>query len=114
MSHRRILALVLTIAFIALLAAPIKRSSARTGLDVGLYCISLGHQRLECHFEVSGGTGIYTYQFTPPASRIAEDVGIAIVPCAPAYSLEYVTLNVTDSNGATGFASTYGYCGDAD
>jgi hypothetical protein len=114
MSHKRILALVLTIAFGVLLAAPVKRGEARSGLAVGLYCISLGHQRLECHFEVSGGTGIYTYQFTPQATRIAEDVGIAIVPCAPAYSLEFVSLNVTDSNGATGYASTYGYCGDAD
>ena len=114
MSHKRILALLLTIAFVALLAVPVKRGEARTTLDVGLYCISLGHQRLECHFEVSGGTGVYTYQFSPQASRIAEDVGIAIVPCGPAYTLEYVTLNVTDSNSATGFASTYGWCGDAD
>lgn len=111
MPNKRILALVLTIAFIALLAAPINRSTARTGLSVGLYCISLGHQRLECQFDVSGGTGIYTYQFTPQATRIG--AGIAIVPCGPPYTLEYVILNVTDSNGATGNASTYSYCGDA-
>lgn len=113
MSNKRILALVLTVVALVLLAAPFKRGSARTGLDVALYCISLGHQRLECHFDVSGGTGVYTYQFTPPASRIAEDIGLAIVPCAPAYTLEDVTLVVTDSAGATGSALTTTYCGDA-
>jgi hypothetical protein len=113
MSNKRILALVLTV--VALLIVPINRGRAtRTTLAVGLYCISLGHQRLECHFEVSGGTGSYTYQFTPPASRVAEDVGIAIVPCARAYSLQSVYLNVTDSNGETGSANTTTYCGDAD
>lgn len=114
MSNKRILVLVLTLVVFALLAAPIKRGKASTTLAVGLYCISLGHQRLECHFEVDGGTGIYSYQFTPQASRIAEDVGIAIVPCGPPDTLEYVTLYVTDSNNETGNASAWGYCGDAD
>jgi hypothetical protein len=114
MSNKRILVLVLTLVVFALLTAPIKRSEAHTTLDVGLYCISLGHQRLECHFEVSGGTGIYSYQFSPQATRIAEDVGIAIVPCGPPCTLEYVTLYVTDSNNNTGNASAWGYCGDAD
>lgn len=112
MSNKRILALALTL--VALLVVPVNRGASRTTLDVGLYCISLGHQRLECHFEVSGGTGSYTYQFTPPASRIAADVGIAIVPCARAYSYQTVYLNVTDSSGATGSASTTTWCGDAD
>jgi hypothetical protein len=114
MSNKGILVLILAAACIVALAVPVRRSEARTTLDVGLYCISLGHQRLECHFEVSGGTGVYTYQFSPQATRIAADVGIAIVPCGPVDTLEYVTLNVTDSNSATGFASTYGFCGDAD
>ena len=112
MSNKRILALVLTV--VALLVVPVSRGTSRTTLSVGMYCISLGHQRLECHFEVSGGTGSYTYQFTPPASRVAADVGIAIVPCARAYSYQTVYLNVTDSAGATGSASTTEWCGDAD
>lgn len=112
MSNKRILALVLAV--VALLVVPASRGASRTTLDVGMYCISLGHQRLECHFEVSGGTGSYTYQFTPPASRVAEDVGIAIVPCARAYTVQTVYLNVTDSNGQTGSASTATYCGDAE
>ncbi|HEY9284804.1 MAG TPA: hypothetical protein VIP46_15210 [Pyrinomonadaceae bacterium] len=112
MSNKRILALALTV--VAFLFVPVNRGASRTTLNVGLYCISLGHQRLECHFEVSGGTGSYTYQFTPPASRVAADVGIAIVPCARAYSLQTVHLYVTDSNGATGSASTTEFCGDAD
>ena len=114
MSNKRILALLLTVVALVRLAAPAERGAARTGLSVGLYCISLGHQRLECHFDVSGGTAPYTYQFTPPASRVAADVGIAIVPCARAYSLQTVYLTVTDSNGLTGSASTVEYCGDAD
>jgi hypothetical protein len=114
MSNKRILALVLTVVVLVLLSAPVKRSSAQTSLDVNMYCISLGHQRLECHFEVTGGTAPYTYQFSPQASRVAADVGIAIVPCGPAYTLEYVTLYVTDSNSATGSITTVGYCGDAD
>lgn len=112
MSNKRILALALTV--VAFLVVPVNRGTSRTTLDVGMYCISLGHQRLECHFEVSGGTGVYTYQFTPPASRVAADVGIAIVPCARAYSLQTVYLTVTDSSGATGSASATEYCGDAD
>jgi hypothetical protein len=114
MFNRRVRALVLTVAVIALLVVPGKFRAATTTLDVNMYCISLGHQRLECHFEVSGGTGVYTYQFTPRASRVAADVGIAIIPCARAYSLQTVYLTVTDSNGETGSASTTTYCGDAD
>jgi hypothetical protein len=114
MSSKRILALVLTLVVLVLLSAPVERGAARTGLDVNMYCISLGHQRLECHFEVTGGTAPFTYQFSPQASRVAEDIGMAIVPCGPAYTLEYVTLYVTDSNNATGNITTVGYCGDAD
>jgi hypothetical protein len=114
MFNSRIRAVVLAVAVVALLVVPGKPSAATTTLDVNMYCISLGHQRLECHFEVAGGTGVYTYQFTPPASRVAADIGVAIVPCARAYSLQTVYLTVTDSNGETGSASTTAYCGDAD
>ncbi|HEV2705342.1 MAG TPA: hypothetical protein VGV59_05430 [Pyrinomonadaceae bacterium] len=113
LSHRMRM-LVLAIVAIVLLVVPGNSGAAPTSLNVGLYCISLGHQRLECHFEVSGGTGVYTYRWTPPASRVAEDVGIAIIPCARAYSYQTVYLNVTDSSGATGSASTTTFCGDAD
>jgi hypothetical protein len=114
MLNRLIRALVIAVAFAMLLAAPGRSSAARTGLDVSMYCISLGHQRLECHFEVSGGTGVYTYQWTPTPSRVAYDVGIAIVPCARAYSMQTVYLNVTDSAGATGGISDTHFCGDAE
>lgn len=113
MSNRRILALTLTIAVVALLAVTGNRGAAQPTLSVGMYCISLGHQRLECHFEVAGGTAPYTYQFTPQATRVAADVGIAIVPCAPLDSLETVTLVVTDSSSATGSDTTTAWCGDA-
>ena len=114
MSKKRVPVLLLTLVALVLLSAPVERGAARTTLAVGMYCISLGHQRLECHFEVGGGTAPYSYQFTPQATRIAEDVGIAIVPCAPVDCLEYVTLYVMDSNGATGSVTTTGFCGDAD
>lgn len=115
MLNNLIRALALAVAVSILLAAPGKSDAAPpTGLDVGLYCISLGHQRLECHFEVNGGTGVYTYQWTPTPTRVALDVGIAIVPCARAYSFQTVYLNVTDSAGATGSASTTHFCGDAE
>ncbi len=115
MSNKRILTLALTIVVaVVLLTVPVKRGAARTTLDAGMYCISLGHQRLECHFTVSGGTGVYTYQFTPQASRIAEPSGFAIVPCGPPYTHVMVYLLVTDSNGATGNAETVAFCGDAD
>src|ERR1041384_1384131 len=113
MLSNMIRALVLALAVALLLAVPGRTGAARTGLDVGLYCIALGHQRLECHFEVNGGTGVYTYQWTPTPNRVALDVGIAIVPCAQAYTNQTVTLNVTDRLGATGGASTTTYCGDA-
>jgi hypothetical protein len=112
MFNKRTLALLLT-TVVVLVSIPVERSSARTTLAVGMYCISLGHQRLETHFEVSGGTGVYTYQFTPQASRVQEDVGIAIIPCAPLYSYESVTLVVTDSNGATGSDTAGAICNDA-
>jgi hypothetical protein len=114
MSNKRILPFVLAAAAVAILVVPGKSGAPRRTVDVGMYCISLGHQRLECHFEVTGGTAPYTYQFTPPASRIAEDVGIAIVPCARAYSLQTVYLTVTDSYGATGSIQDTHYCGDAE
>jgi len=108
---RWIRALVLITA-VGLLGIPGKSGAASTTLDVGLYCISLGHQRLECHAEVSGGTGIYTYNWTP--ARTGGSDTIAIIPCARANSLQTVYLNVTDSNGDTGYATVTAMCWRAD
>jgi hypothetical protein len=50
-------ALVLIVVLIGLLGISSKSVAAPTLVAVGIYCISLGHQRLECHADVSGGTG---------------------------------------------------------
>ena len=112
-------ALALVVAIAGLLGAPRKSGAVPpTSVSVGLYCISLGHQRLECHATASGGTAPYTFQWTPP-SVIGGSTGgeneevIAIIRCARAYSLQSVNVTATDSNGATDTASTTCFCGDA-
>jgi hypothetical protein len=104
-------AIVLIIAVAGLLGVPSKSDAARTTLAVGIYCISLGHSRLECHAEVSGGTGIYTYDWIP--DRTGGSDTIAIIPCVNG-RLKTVTLVVTDSNGGSGSDYTTAFCGDAD
>lgn len=113
MSHSRIRALALTVAALGLLAVPTK-SAAPTPLNVWLYCISIGHQRLECQYEVTGGTGVYTYLWKPkPYAGGSIPSGTALVNCTRAYSYQTVTLTATDSSGATASATYTAYCGDA-
>jgi hypothetical protein len=112
-STHGIRALVLTIVAVGLLLIPGKSGTASpTPVAVGIYCISLGHQRLECHADVSGGTGVYTYQWS--RTPIAGSTDLVIVRCARAYSNQTVTLTVTDSGGATGSSTTTTFCGDAE
>jgi hypothetical protein len=47
-----ILTLILIIVLVGPLGVPRKSGAARPTLSVGLYCIPLGHQRLECHADV--------------------------------------------------------------
>ncbi len=105
MSNKRILALVLAIVGV-LLTLPVQRGAARTALSASPYCLYLGFIRFECHAEADGGTGSYTYQWTPTPTVGGE---IAIMPCANGYRTVYLT--VTDSCGATFSTSTKGYCG---
>ena len=113
----RTLALIVAVA--ALLGIPGKSGAAPTAPYVSLYCISLGHQRLECHVAAYGGTAPYSYQWTPPKTPAGSSTGgegqevIAIIPCARAYANQTVYVTATDSIGATGSASTTCYCGDA-
>jgi len=104
-------ALLITTA-LGLLAIPGTRGSASTTVAAGLYCISLGHQRLECHADASGGTGSYTYAWSPTPLTGSGD--LVIVRCAQAYHNQSVTVTVTDSNGASDTASTVAFCGDAE
>ena len=108
MSNKRILICVLTIVLV-LLAVPVRRGAARTPVGCSPYCLYIGFNRLECHAQAEGGTGSYTFQWSPaPSSGGGE---IAIVPCAPVGSLENVTVTVTDGNGATSTGSVMAYCG---
>jgi len=110
-------ALVLIIAVAALLGVP-RKSGAAPSVAVGVYCLSLGHQRLECHATAGGGTAPYTFQWTPTQSVGGSTGGenqevIAIIPCQRAYITQAVSVTATDSNGATDTVSTACFCGDA-
>ena len=111
--------LVLVVAIAGLLGVPRKSDAfPSTSVSVGIFCISLGHQRVECHATASGGTAPYTFQWTPPQSTGGTTGGenqevIAIIRCARAYSLQTVYVTATDSTGATDTASTTCFCGDA-
>ncbi len=104
--------LMLIIVLVGLLGVSGRSGAAPTPVAVGIYCISLGHQRLECHADVSGGTGSYTtWQWTP--TPMAGSTDFVIVRCAQAYHNQTVSLTVTDSLGAQGSDQTTAFCGDA-
>lgn len=114
MSHARIRALVLTVAAVGFLAVPVNRGAARTTLSVGISCVSIGFQRLECSADVSGGTGTYTsYQWSPP-SYPGGATDQVIIRCSRLNAMQDVYLTVTDSGGNTGSGSTSRYCGGAE
>ena len=111
MLNVRIRALVLTVAAVGFLAVPVGRGAAQTTLSVGISCISIGFQRLECHADVSGGTGTYTsYQWSPP-SYPGGATDYVIIRCSRPNAIQTVYLTVTDSGGNTGSGSTSRYCG---
>lgn len=115
MLSRRIRALALAVAALGLLAVPVQRGAARTGLYVSTQCYSAGHQRVECYGYASGGSGAYYYDWTPNPLYGGEGQDYVLIPCARAYSYQTVYLTVTDLNtGATGSTSETQWCGDAD
>ena len=107
MRKKLTLVLALTLAVLALLSAPVRRSAARTGPAPGIYCIHLGRNRDECHADVSGGTSPYTYQWSP--TPLAGGGEIAIIPC-PGTSVITVSVTVTDANNQTGSDSVQVHC----
>lgn len=106
-------ALSLIICAAGLLGVSSKSIAAPTPISVGIYCVSQGHQRLECQAAVSGGTGSYTYQWTPGPLPVGNGQDHVLVRCGPPYTNVTVSLTVTDSNGATGSGETGAFCGDA-
>ena len=115
MSNKRIPALTLAAVAAAVLSAvPFMRGAAQTTLTVNLYCISAGHQRLDCQAYPSGGSGTYVYyHWTPTPVGGYQGGQYALIPCARAYANQTASVTVTDSNGATGSATRTAYCGDA-
>ena len=102
MRHK--LTLAITLALVALvLPTPVNHTVAAPSLTVGMFCIHLGRNRDECHADVSGGTGPYTYQWSPtPLSGGGE---IAIIGC-PGTAVQTIGVTVTDANGSTGSVCT--------
>ena len=114
MLNRRMRALVLAVAALGLLAVPVQRVSARTGVYASMSCYSAGHQRVECYGYASGGSGNYYYDWTPNPLYGGEGLDYVLIPCARAYSYQTVYLTVTDLNtGATGSSSRQVWCGEA-
>lgn len=94
-------------------AAPAPRPvAAESTLSVMLYCLPIGQGRFHCTTTVSGGTGPYTYAFSPTPIWGGGTWSEAIVPCL-AYRNRTVSVTVTDAYGATAFDSGTFYCGDA-
>ena len=106
MRHKLTLPITLVLVVLALSIA-VRDSAAVSNLSVGFYCIHLGRNRDECHADVSGGTGTYTYQWSPtPLSGGGE---IAIIGC-PGTAVQTIGVTVTDSNGNTGSDSAPVQC----
>lgn len=108
MRHKLTLSFILALVALAL-PTPIRPSAAPTNPVVGVYCIYLGRNRNECHADVSGGTGPYTYQWSP--QPLAGGGEIAIIGC-PGTAQQTISVTVTDSTGATGsFSEVFQCCG---
>lgn len=106
------LTLLATLALIALaLPTPVRPSAAKTSLAVGVYCLYLGRNRDECHADVDGGTGPYTYQWSPTPLAGGFGEGLAIIGC-PGTAIQTISVTVTDANGQTGsFSGQFQCCG---
>lgn len=100
MLSRRIRAFVLAAAALGLLAGPVERGAARTGVYVQMWCNSAGDQRVDCFGYASGGSGAYYYDWTPNPLHDGDGNDYVLIPCAWVYSYQTVHLTVTDLNTA--------------
>ena len=101
MRHKLTLSMILALIALAF-PTTVKYTAAATDLGVGMFCIHLGRNRDECHADVSGGTGPYTYQWSP--TPLAGGGEIAIIGC-PGTAVQTIGVTVTDANGSTGSIS---------
>jgi len=114
MLNRRIRALVLAVAALGLLAVPVERGAARSGVYVSIWCNSLGDSRMECFGHVSGGSGNYYYNWTPDPLYDHDGYDYVHFACTQVYNYQTVYLTVTDlSTDATGSTWHKEFCGDA-
>ena len=100
-------ALVLILAIAALIGVPGRSGAAQTSLIVSIECIPLPGQ-LRCTADVTGGTGSYTYQWTPTPVFGNGGRNARFNCSGPSRAL---SVTVTDSNGATGSDSGTFFCG---
>jgi len=110
MRFKLTLSVILALITLAL-PTPVRHSAAKTTLSVGVYCLYLGRNRDECHADVEGGTGSYTYQWSPTPLAGGFGEGIAIIGC-PGTAIQTISVTVTDTNGDTGsFSGQFQCCG---
>lgn len=121
MRHKLILTFVVLVALAvptsirnsAAVTSPVRIAKPRS-LAVGVYCILLGRNRDECHADVEGGTGPYTFQWSPTPLSGGFGNGIAIIGC-PGTAIQTISVTVTDANGDTGsFSGQFQCCGTCD
>lgn len=107
MRRKLTLALILALSALALPTAAVRPSAAKTGLAVGIDCISLPYSQLRCTAEVYGGTAPYTYEWGPPP---LSGSGHALrVGCAGS-GTRIISVTVTDAYGEVGYYSAPFYC----
>jgi len=110
-SFRRI-RLIAALAAAGLMGAALAPPASATTLTVGIVgCYSIGHGRVQCEADVAGGTGPYTFSWTPTPLSGGGGGGLAIIGC-PALHYRTISVVVTDANSETANDSGYYYCGD--
>ena len=116
MRYKLSLALILALIALVFPASPVTLSATPTPttLAVGVYCIPLGRNRLECHADVTGGTSPYSFQWSPTPLSGGGSAGLAIIACS-GNGFKTIGVNVTDSLGDTGgFSGQFQCCGSCD
>ena len=114
MRYKLALALILALIALAMPIGSFSHSSTKTTLAVGVFCIPLGRNRLECHADVTGGTSPYSFQWSPTPLSGGGSEGLAIIACS-GNGFKTIGVNVTDSLGDTGsFSGPFQCCGSCD